>query len=100
MFAYILSSLTSSVGSLIDGVIIGQCLGVESMAAFGLVSPVLIFFSLCGAIVASGARNRFTMMIGSGDVEGARGIFTLSMLMSVGMSVLLMMIVFAFSTPV
>ena len=37
MFTYLLSSLTSSFGSLIDGVIIGQCLGVESMAAFGVI---------------------------------------------------------------
>ena len=73
MIAFIISSLMSSVGSLIDGVIIGQCLGIDSMAAFGLVSPGIIVFSLFGAIVASGARNRFTMMIGKGDQEGARG---------------------------
>lgn len=70
VIAFIISSLTSSVGSLIDGVIIGQCLGMDSMAAFGLVSPVVIVFSLFGAIVAAGARNRFTMMIGKGDQEG------------------------------
>ena len=100
MFTYLLSSLTTSVGSLIDGVIIGQCLGVESMAAFGVVSPILVVFALSGAIVASGARSRFTMMIGSGDLEGARGIFTLSMLVGTGFSVLLMVTVFAFSRPI
>ncbi|MBR6030204.1 MAG: hypothetical protein IKP40_14060 [Clostridia bacterium] len=100
MAAYIISSLTSSIGSLIDGVVIGQCLGVESMAAFGLVSPVVVVFSLFGAIIVSGARNRFTMAIGSGDLDGARGIFTLSMLMGVSLSTLLMVLVFAFSTPV
>ena len=100
MTSYIISALTSSIGSLIDGVIIGQCLGVDSMAAFGLVSPVFIVFALFGAIIASGARNRFTMMIGSGDPDGAKGIFTLSVIMGVGMSTLLMIFMFAFATPI
>ena len=38
--AFIISSLTTSVGSLIDGVVIGQFLGVDATAAFGLVSPL------------------------------------------------------------
>ena len=96
MISYILSALTSSVGSLIDGAIIGQCLGVDSMAAFGLVNPVVIIFSLFGALIASGARNRFTMMIGSGDLDGAKGIFTLSMIMGVGLSTLMMIFMLVF----
>lgn len=99
MVAYIISSLTSSIGSLIDGVIIGQFLGVDSMAAFGLVSPIVIVFSLFGAVIASGARNRFTMMIGNGDLEGAKGIFSLSVVIGVGLSTVMMLAVFAFSTP-
>ena len=97
--AFIISSLTSSIGSLIDGVIIGQFLGVDSMAAFGIVSPIVIVFSLFGAVIASGARNRFTLMIGNGDLEGAKGIFSLSIVIGVGLSTMLMFAVFAFSTP-
>ena len=100
LFAYIISALTTHIGALIDGVVIGQCLGTDSMAAFGLVSPIVIIFSLFGAIVAAGARNRFTMMIGSGDLDGASGVFTLSMIVGIGLSVLLMVIVFAFATPI
>lgn len=55
--AFILTSLTASIGSLIDGVVIGQFLGVDAMAAFGLVSSVVVVYSLVGAILASGARN-------------------------------------------
>lgn len=100
LIAFIISSLTYHIGSLIDGVVIGQYLGVESMAAFGLVSPVVIVSSLFGAIIATGARNRFTMMIGSGDLDGAKGVFTLSMISGVGLSLLLMPLVFAFATPI
>ena len=70
------------------------------MAAFGLVSPVVIIFALIGAVVASGARNRFTMMIGSGDMEGARGIYPLSLILGVGVSALVMAVVFfSLQTP-
>ena len=100
MFAAIVSSLTTSIGSLIDGVIIGQFLGVDSMAAFGLATPVLLVFAIFGAVVASGARNRFTRLVGKGDMNGARAVFTLSMILTVGMSTFMMLIVFIFSTPI
>ena len=99
VISYIIAGLTVSVGSLIDGVIISQCLGVDSMAAFGLVSPVFTVFSLFGVIIAFGARKRFTMMIGSGDPDRARGVFTLSVLTGAGLSVILMILVLIFATP-
>ena len=40
--AFILLSLSSSVGSMIDGVVIGQFLGVDSIAAFGIINPLMI----------------------------------------------------------
>ena len=97
--AYVLSALASSIGSLIDGVVIGQLLGLDSMEAFGLVSPIVIVFALVGAVIASGARNRFTLMIGHGDLEGARGVFSLSVVLGVGSSVALMLAVIAFANP-
>lgn len=46
--AFILLSLSSSVGSMIDGVVIGQFLGVDSIAAFGIINPLMIAFSIIG----------------------------------------------------
>ena len=40
--AFILLSLSSSVGAMIDGVVIGQFLGVDSIAAFGIINPLMI----------------------------------------------------------
>ena len=75
LFAFILSSLTQTLGSLIDGVIIGRCLGVDSMAAFGLISPLMVTFSIFGAIVSKGARNRYTLLLGEGKLKEAQGFF-------------------------
>ncbi|MBR6707181.1 MAG: hypothetical protein IKI84_10945 [Clostridia bacterium] len=43
--AFVLSSLTTSIGSLIDGVVIGKFLGIDSLEAFSLVSPILRSYS-------------------------------------------------------
>ena len=56
--AFILLSFSSSVGSMIDGVVIGQFLGVDSIAAFGIINPLMIAFSIIGAVIVAGARNR------------------------------------------
>ena len=87
LLVFVLSSLTGSVGSLIDGVIIGQCMGVDSIAAFGLISPLMFVFVLFGAIISAGSRNRFTRLIGEGRIDDARGVFTLSCVLSVGLAV-------------
>ncbi|MBQ1491468.1 MAG: hypothetical protein IIZ39_05865 [Blautia sp.] len=99
MVTFVISSLTSCIGSLIDGVIIGQFLGVDSMAAFGLVSPVIILSALFGAIIASGARNRFALLVSKGEIDEAEGVFTLSMVLSVGLSFVMMFFVFLYITP-
>ncbi len=98
--AFVLSSLTTSVGSLIDGVVIGKFLGIESLEGFSLVSPILIVFSLIGAVIASGARSRFTMMMGGGDIDGARGVFTLSATLGTGLPALLLLVILLFPDPI
>ena len=69
------------------------------MAAFGLVSPVVIIFALIGAVVALGPQP-LHQMIGSGDMEGARGIYTLSLILGVGVSALVMAVFFFFADPI
>ena len=98
--AFVVSSLTSTVGSMVDGVIIGRYLGVDSMAAFGIVTPLLIAFSLAGTMVSSGARNRFTRFVGEGKLDEARGVFSMSCVLSVGLAAALMIVMLAFATPI
>ena len=100
LLVFVLSSLTGSVGSLIDGVIIGQCMGVDSIAAFGLISPLMFVFVLFGAIISAGSRNRFTRLIGEGRIDDARGVFTLSCVLSVGLAVLCMIAIIVFSEQI
>ena len=88
------------IGNIVDGVIIGRCLGVDSMAAFGIVSPIMMVFALIGAIVQTGSRNRFTRLMGEGKTEKAQRVFSLSFLLSAGFGIALMIIILIFSTPI
>lgn len=97
---YILSELTQMIGSLIDGVIIGRCLGVESMAAFGIISPLMVAFSLFGTIIATGSRNLFTRLIGEGRIKDAQGIFSLSLIFSIGPAACFMLFILLFSEQI
>ena len=98
--AFILLSLSSSVGSMIDGVVIGQFLGVDSIAAFGIINPLMIAFSIIGAVVSAGARNRFTRLLGAGKTEQARNVFSLACILSTGIAAALMLFLVIFSGPV
>ena len=98
--AYIVSELTHMIGNIVDGVIIGRCLGVDSMAAFGIVTPIMVVFALIGAIVQTGSRNRFTRLLGEGKTKEAQKVFSLSFLLSMGFGVVLMTIILIFSTPI
>lgn len=99
LLAYIVASLASTIGHLVDGIVIGRCLGVDSMAAFGVVSPLMVAFALTGAVFSSGARNRFTKLVGGGRIKEAQGVFSLALLMAVGIATLLMLVILPTATP-
>lgn len=67
-FVYVLTAFTSVIGFLIDGAIIGQHLGVDSIAAYGIISPLVSMFALIGIVLSAGSRSRFTRLIGEGDI--------------------------------
>ncbi len=100
LLAYVLSSVANAVGIIVDGIVIGQFLGVDSIAAFGIISPMMIIFSVSGAVISVGARNRFTKLMGQGKVKEANAVFSLSVILSLGIATLMFLTVFVFSEPI
>ena len=97
--ACVLSTLTQTIGRMVDRVFIGQCLGVKSIAAFGIISPLMFVLTIFGSFIATGSRNHFTRLSGEGDLEKAKGIFSLSMILSVGFATLMMALILSAATP-
>ncbi len=54
---FFLSTLTSTLGSLVDGIVIGNTMNTNSIAAYGLVTPLSFAFALIGSVLNSGSQN-------------------------------------------
>ena len=76
----ILSSLTATVGILIDNIIVGMYLGDVSLGAMGIVGPISLIFSAIGNICSGGGTARAAQALGKGDGEGLYRIFTVTVL--------------------
>ena len=98
--AIVLASIAQSIGQVTDGLVIGSMRHTDSMAAFGIVNPLMIAFVFSGAIVAAGSRNRFTKLVGAGKLDQARSLFSLSCVLAIAGAVIAAAILLVFSTPV
>ncbi len=54
LFTQIVSSMTVMLCMLIDSIMIGRFLGVDSMSAYGLAAPVLLVFAAFGSMLSAG----------------------------------------------
>ena len=67
--AQVLSALTVSVCLLIDSIMIGQFLGVTSIAAYGLANPLLLIIGAVGSMLSAGAQVVCSRSLGRGSQE-------------------------------
>ena len=67
LLTQILSSMTVLLCLLIDSMVIGRFLGVDSMTAYGLAAPILLAFSALGSMISAGVQVLCGQTMGSGD---------------------------------
>lgn len=65
--AQILSALTVSLCLLIDSIMIGQFLGVDAIAAYGLANPLLLVIGAIGSMLSAGVQVVCSRSIGKGS---------------------------------
>ena len=96
---YMLDSLTWAVGVLIDGAIIGNFLGVDAVAAYGLTWPLTLVYALIGSMISGGSRTLYSWLAGRGETEEANRVFTLSCALAAALSLLTTGVTFLLLTP-
>ncbi len=94
IWTQILSAMTVTLCLLVDNIMIGRFLGEDSIAAYGLTSPVLLIFAAFGSMVSAGIQVVCSKTIGKGDEKGTDACYTVSVLMSVGISLVALALVF------
>ena len=98
--AFFLSMLTASLGTLVDGLVIGNVMDTQCIAAFGLVNPLNFIFAVIGSVLGSGMSNGCARALGKNDVDQACRLFSVTRLAGIGLSIVVMIIIIAFIDPI
>ena len=80
----ILSMLSTSLYTMADGVFVGQSIGADALAAVNLVMPILNIIFALSDMIAIGASVKVSALMGAGDIQRARHLFSAGILMCVG----------------
>ena len=99
LIVYVLNSLTWAIGTLVDSVAIGNHLGVDAIAAFGLAAPMTLIYGLIGGVLSGGSRNTYTKLAGHGNTEEANSVFTLACTAAVLFSLLAVALTWILGSP-
>ena len=98
--AQILSALTVSLCLLIDSIIIGRFLGVESIAAYQLANPILLMMGALGSMLAAGVQVACSKSLGRGSKEETDSGYSSAIALTLALSVSMMLAVLIFSSPI
>ena len=79
LWSSILISLSASIGTIVNGIIVGNLIGENGVSAINLTTPLLQFMFTISLIVASGAGILIGFALGTGDMKRVQSIFSLSM---------------------
>lgn len=85
--------------SLLDGILIGNMISGEALAATSLVLPVLYIIQAPGFAIGIGGSIVIANKLGKRDIEGARKAFSLSLIIAMAFSFLFMGLSFPLSSP-
>ena len=96
----IISAMTVMLCMLIDSIMIGRFLGVDSMTAYGLATPVLLVFAAFGSMLSAGIQVLCGRTMGAGDKEGTNGCFTVSVILAGAVSAVGLLVVLIFTNPI
>ena len=96
----ILSAMTVMLCMLVDSMMIGRFLGVDSMTAYGLANPVLLVFAAYGAMLSAGIQVMCGKTMGAGDREGTDACFSASAVLALSVSLVGMVLILALVGPV
>ena len=95
----VISAVAAMFGMLIDGIIIGKFLGTESMAAYGLVTPLFSIITAFSGVLAIGSQVSCANHLGAGKADRARQVFSVCILTTVTISLIAIVILLIFCGP-
>ena len=99
LLTQIVSSMTVTLCMLIDSIMIGRFLGVDSMSAYGFATPLLLVFAALGSMISAGVQVLCGKAAGCGDRNAADACYTVSVFLAGVISAAGLVLVFAALGP-
>ena len=86
-------------GSLVDGILVGNFIGNEALSASSLVLPVLYVVQIPGFALGIGGSIVVANLLGRRDAVGAKKVFSFSLIVGMGISIVFALLSFFISQP-
>lgn len=87
LFPCMLSILSSNINILVDGIIVGQVLGIDGLAALNLCLPVFLTLCVAGSFVVSGTAIAASTAIGRNEETLTQRFYHLAIGLSLAISI-------------
>ncbi len=84
----ILATMSTSLGVVVDGIIVGQLLGVDALTSVSLCTPLLQFFATFMFLLNSGNALLFSISMGKGEMQNVRAYFSFAVILNLLFSLL------------
>ncbi|MEG2987796.1 MAG: MATE family efflux transporter [Oscillospiraceae bacterium] len=95
----IFSMVFSSIYMMADGIFVGRFIGAHALAAVNLVMPIMMIVFALSDMIAVGSSVKVSTTLGEGDIPKARGLFSASVLMIVGLGFAFSLLGMLFAKP-
>lgn len=95
----IIAFLGMSMGTVVDGLVVGNFIGTDAIAAVNLVFPLAIISMGLSMMIAAGGSTLTAAVMGAGRPEKANRIFSLTVSVILIISVLLAVVLYIFNEP-
>ena len=95
----IFSMLTAMLGVIVDGIVIGKCLGEAAMTAYGIAGPAFTVVSAVSSVFSSGGQALCASAVGGGRIKEANGVLQLSLRICLLTASAITVGIIAFSAP-
>lgn len=96
----IMVSVTSSVSMIVDSIVISRFLGMNAVAAAGLITPVLMLVLAFSGVLSSGGQLIVGQKLGRGEIEAANKSLSLNVALMLLSSALIIGVSCVFSGPI
>ena len=100
VFTFFLTSLMTTLGSVIDGFIIGNTMGTKEIGACSLASPMWFIMSIFYNVLAMGCQPFCAQELGRGRPDQARELFSMTVMLGITLTIVFSVLTIIFNRPV